>query len=245
MYDRRAVSTSKRKLIQPIDGPATYKGQVYRELYALIQNLDLAPGERLVEQDLSDRFGVSKTPIREALLQLGKDRLVDMVPHTGVTVSWLSLTDYEQQLFILDALELPALELVQRHATPEEFAAWDVDVDQIKTALAEGELRTYRSAIAALHAKMFATAGYPRLTELIAATQQALYRYGVLLVDPSADAQERELDIVVERFELLRGGDVVGAAKLVRAHHQAQLEVVRALVEGRDARIMPFLIEGQ
>jgi DNA-binding GntR family transcriptional regulator len=239
------VPAAKRKLIQPIDGPATYKGQVYRELYGLIQNLDLAPGERLVEQDLSDRFGVSKTPIREALLQLGKDRLVDMVPHTGVTVSWLSLPDYEQQLFILDALELPALELVRRHATPDEFASWDGDIDEIKSALGKGELKTYRSAIAALHAKMFAVAGYPRLTEMISATQQALYRYGVLLVDPSQEAQARELEIVVERFELLRGGNALGAAGLVREHHQAQLDGARAMVERRDPTIMPFLLEGQ
>src|SRR5690242_10506181 len=97
-------------------GARTYKSAVYETLYELIQHLELPPGERLVEADLSTRFRVSKTPIREALLMLAKDGLVEVVPHVGATVSWLTLEDYEQNLFILDAIELPALRLVADRA---------------------------------------------------------------------------------------------------------------------------------
>src|SRR3978361_2320855 len=97
-----ASPPSERSDIRPIGGTRTYKYAVHRTLFEMIQNLDITPGERLVEQDLSERFHVSTQPIREALLLLEKDRLIEIVPHTGATVSWLSLADYEQHLFILD-----------------------------------------------------------------------------------------------------------------------------------------------
>lgn len=231
------------RAIEPIGGPKTYKLVVYRTLYDLIQGLDLAPGERLVEQDLSERFGVSKTPIREALLLLEKDRLIEMVPHTGATVSLLSLADLEQQLFLLDALELPALRLVGERASEQDFAGWATDVERLTAALEAGDLHAYRSGIAALHRSMFAAAGYPRLTEMIATVQRALHRYGVLLVDSSDRERQRELEVVVRRFELVREGDVDGAVQLVQRHHATMLENARERVERGDARVAALLGE--
>lgn len=247
MYDRRMGASARRGAarVKPISGANTYKYAVYRTVYDLIQNLELAPGERLVEQDLSERFGVSKTPIREALLLLEKDRLIEMVPHTGTTVSWLSLADYEQQLFVLDALELPALQRVGDRATEQDFELWAQDVAAIQTAFASDDLRTYRATIARLHRAMFAAAGYPRLTELIASVQQALYRYGVLLIDPLERERASELEIVVRRFELLRRGDVAGTVALVERRHAEALATARERVAKRDPAVMPFLLEGQ
>ncbi|MDO8189446.1 GntR family transcriptional regulator [Conexibacter sp. JD483] len=231
--------------IEPISGSNTYKQTVYRTVYRLIQNLDLAPGERLVEQDLSERFGVSKTPIREALLLLEKDRLIEMVPHTGATVSWLSLADYQQQLFILDALELPALQLVGDKATADDFSAWASEIAAIEAAFRDSDLRTYRELVAGLHRQMFAVAGYPRLTELIASVQQALYRYGVLFVDSQEHARGRELEIVVRRLELLREGAVTGVVELVQGHHAWMLATARERVARRDPAVMQYLLDGQ
>jgi DNA-binding GntR family transcriptional regulator len=232
-------------VIAPITGASTYKQAVYRTLYDLIQSLEMPPGTRLVEQDLSDRFGVSKTPIREALLLLEKDQLIEMVPHNGATVSWLSLADYEQQLFILDALELPALKLVSERASAEDFARWADDVKLLSGALERQDFSTYRGAIASLHREMFSAAGYPRLTELIGTIQRALYRYGVLLVDTSEQDQQRELEVVVKRFELVAAGDARGATRLIQRHHAVMLKDARARITDGDPRIMRFLIEGQ
>jgi DNA-binding GntR family transcriptional regulator len=235
---------SEQPLISPIGGSKTYKYVVYDTLHEMIQNLDIAPGERLVEQDLSERFQVSKTPIREALLLLEKDRLIELVPHTGATVSWLSLADYEQHLFILDALESPAMKLVSERASVSEFMAWQADVDAIQRALRDNDLRTYRNAIRALHNKMFGAAGFPRLTEMIAAVVQAIYRYGVLFTDSSPEECERECEIVVRRFELLRRGQVDGAIELVTRSHAAMLEGAYARVARREPYVMRHLLEG-
>jgi len=78
----------------------TYTSTLIDVLYELIQNLELTPGTRLTEAALAKRFGVSKTPVREALMLLEREGLVTIVPHAGATVTWLTLEDYEQQLFI-------------------------------------------------------------------------------------------------------------------------------------------------
>jgi DNA-binding GntR family transcriptional regulator len=229
--------------IEPIKGPGTFKNSVYTTLHSLIQNLNIPPGKRLVEQSLSERFEVSKTPVREAMLMLEKDRLIEMVPHTGATVSWLSLTDYEQQLFILDALELPALALVGDAAKEADFADWEKDVAEICGAFTHGDLSRYRRAVASLHRRMFAAAGYPRLTELIAQVQEALYRYGVLLVDSDEGERQRELDVVVQRFECVRSGDIAAAQNLVKSRHAKMLERVRERVRDRDEALVAYIVE--
>ncbi|MDX6562330.1 MAG: GntR family transcriptional regulator, rspAB operon transcriptional repressor [Gaiellales bacterium] len=240
-----ASPPSERSDIRPIGGSKTYKYAVHRTLFEMIQNLDIAPGERLVEQDLSERFQVSKTPIREALLLLEKDRLIEIVPHTGATVSWLSLADYEQHLFILDALETPAMRLVSERASMSEFMSWQSEVDEVLQALSDNDLRRYRVAAGSLHNKIFSAAGFPRLTEMITAAVQALYRYGVLFIDSSPEERDRECEIVVRRVELLRRGEVDAAIELVTARHAAMLESAFVRVARCDPHVMRHLLEGQ
>ena len=90
-------------------GLRTYKAAIYDTLTRMISELELLPGTRLVEADLAERFQMSKTPIREALLLLEADGLVKLEPYQGATVTWLSLDEYEELLFIQDALEQPSL----------------------------------------------------------------------------------------------------------------------------------------
>jgi DNA-binding GntR family transcriptional regulator len=66
---------------------STYKVAVYNTLREEIKTLDLQPGERLVEELLPARFGISKTPIREALLLLESDRLIELILHAGGAVT--------------------------------------------------------------------------------------------------------------------------------------------------------------
>ncbi len=251
MYDGSVVGSRavggrpRRARVAPLAGPLTYTKAAYNELHGLIQSLELAPGERLVESELSERFGFSKTPIREALHALEKDRLVEIAPHIGATVTWLSLADYEQQLFILDALELPALELVAGRASSEDFGRWDAAMAMIIEAFNAGDRTLYRTCIAKLHRAIFAAAGYPRLTELVEAVQQALYRYGVLFIDPLRNERAQELRTVRMRLQLIKNRDPAGAATLVRQQHASLLETARTQVARRKPSVMRHLREGR
>jgi DNA-binding GntR family transcriptional regulator len=229
--------------IDPLDHRArrTYKQRVYLTLYDLIQNLKILPGARLVEADLVARFGVSKTPIREALLLLEKDRLVSAVPHVGATVTWLSLQEYEQRLFVLDALEQPALERIVDRIGPDEIARCTEIVKAIEAAYGAGDDVSYTEHVLQLHSALFAAAGYPLLTEMVQQVQESLRRYPKVFIRPFEEDWKVEFDTIVKRFDHVRKGEPAKAAAVVRKGHARLLRAARKRVERQDPRVLAFL----
>ena len=80
----------------------------------------LRPGERLDEQSLAARFGVSRTPIREALMQLATAGLVTLQQRRGAFVAWLSLKEIIERFEVMAALEGACGALAARRITDEE-----------------------------------------------------------------------------------------------------------------------------
>ncbi len=222
----------------------TYTSTLIEVLYELIQSLELAPGTRLTEAALAKRFGVSKTPVREALLLLEREGLVTIVPHAGATVTWLTVEDYEQQLFIQDALELPSLPMIAERLTMVDAAACGQLITEIGRMRAARDAVRYQQLVIRLHLELFGAARYPRLTQLIAGIQRSLRRYHPVFVRPFDANWDQEYDIVVRRFLHLRDGDPDTAARVVRQGHEAMLAFARERVEVRDPIVMPYLYPG-
>ena len=225
---------------------STYKVAVYKTLREEIKTLELQPGERLVEELLSERFGISKTPIREALLLLESDRLVELVPHVGGTVTWMSLTEYEQELFLLDALELPALERVAERASEEDLARWDAKAAELRSLARSKDTQSmiaYRSLACELHEDVFSISGYPRLVRIVASTLMFLFRYSVLFIDrdPSKKPLEHEVGIMAARIQHLRERDAAAADAVVRRGHAEQLKRAKERVAAGDPLVMRYL----
>ena len=80
----------------------------------------LRPGERLDEQSLAARFGVSRTPIREALMQLATAGLIELQPRRGAFVASLSLRDVIERFEVMAALEGACAALAARRITESE-----------------------------------------------------------------------------------------------------------------------------
>jgi DNA-binding GntR family transcriptional regulator len=240
------VSTADRatSVIAPLGKSIkrTYKMAVFESLYELIQTLMLPPGERLVEADLAARFGVSKTPVREALLLLEQEGLVTTVPHVGATVTWLSLEDYEQRLFILDALEQSALPLVVERITPDEIEACDHLVGSIVDAYMARDESRYSQLVIQLHASLFAAARYPLLTQLINSMQQSLRRYTIVFVHHFEENWKQELAVVTQRFEHVRRGDALAAAAAVQQGRARMVDFARERVQMQDPWVWRYMM---
>jgi DNA-binding GntR family transcriptional regulator len=88
---------------------SSVRAQVYAMAQEEIVALELKPGQPLSEKELSIRYGVSRTPVREALLQLADDDLVDIYPQAGTFVSRISVQGVMEAQFIREALECAAL----------------------------------------------------------------------------------------------------------------------------------------
>src|SRR5437868_12655703 len=86
-------------------GAASLVELVVRRLRAEILSGELAPGERIVEEQLTRRFGTSRAPLREALRLLGQQGLVEHSPRRGVRVTRLSARDIGELFTLRDALE--------------------------------------------------------------------------------------------------------------------------------------------
>lgn len=200
----------------PLDVP-TFKRAAYDLLRDMIVWFEIAPGQRLVESELAGRLAVSKTPVREALALLEADGLVESTPYRGASVGWLTVTEMEEQAFLVDALEVPAFPLVVEHITHDEIADVAALVEALKRARRTRDERAYGVSLVAMHGALFRATGFPRLRRLIATVVGPVgLRYDSALVYPFPDAWDLHLKLTVGRFEALRRRDAEGAQAVVR-----------------------------
>ncbi len=100
--------------ITPLDEPSSLKDHAYRRIKTAILNLELKPGEPLIEGELAERLRISKTPVRDALTELRREGLVTKIPYSGTFVSKITPEDIGEIIQIRAVLEA----LAARLATP-------------------------------------------------------------------------------------------------------------------------------
>ena len=86
------------------------KEKVYGAIKEKIIDFSYKPGQQLIEQNLSNEFGVSKSPVREALHRLEGDGLVQLIPYRGAFVTSISMKEFEEIYQLREALEIYCLE---------------------------------------------------------------------------------------------------------------------------------------
>jgi DNA-binding GntR family transcriptional regulator len=106
----RVITRSRR-----LHGGATWE-HVYELLREAIVAVELEPGQRLSENELALRIGVSRTPIREAIVRLRDDRLVEIVPQLGTFVTRISPAAVADAQFVRESLECAAVKLAAKRA---------------------------------------------------------------------------------------------------------------------------------
>jgi len=136
---------------------ASSHADAYDQLLAAIDSGELPPGSRLRESQLAERFGISRTPVREALRRLEAQGLVAHEPHRGVVVAQLDYDQLGELYAVREVLEGTAARLAARHASPEEIeilrdlAATHAAMVDDPQALAEANKRFHRQINRACH----------------------------------------------------------------------------------------------
>ncbi|MGR8918914.1 MAG: GntR family transcriptional regulator [Gammaproteobacteria bacterium] len=100
----------------------TSADRVFEALQDAIVRGELAPGSRVGEADLAERFGTSRGPLREALRRLESRRLVERKPHVGVRIATLDHAALIEIYFLREALEGMAARLAAEHMSVDEIA---------------------------------------------------------------------------------------------------------------------------
>lgn len=83
---------------------------IEKDLRRAIVELKLQPGARLSEQDIATRLGVSRQPVREAMIRLANSRLIEIRPHRGTVVARISAREMTEALFVRQAVEIAVVE---------------------------------------------------------------------------------------------------------------------------------------
>ena len=106
----------------------TAKDYVLRLLQSNIRTLELAPGSQISENELSAVLGISRTPIREALAELSKVRLVEVVPQKKTTVAYIDYDLVEEACYMRNTLETALMEPVCQLATEEDLVGMEENI---------------------------------------------------------------------------------------------------------------------
>lgn len=193
----------------------TLRAQVREELLARMRTGEVQPGEGINEVKLAAELGVSRTPLREALIALESEGQIESEAGLGFRFRPLSRNELRELAPIMAALEALALELTDLADLPDlgtTLAQMAADFSQ--------EVAEHRLVISKddeWHGVMLSRCPNSRLLDLIATTRQAVHRYESLLV-PGETMVERvaaEHGLIAER---LIAGDVPGAVVALRAN---------------------------
>src|SRR5204863_7670713 len=102
---------------------------VYAALRDAIVSTELEPGRQISENEIADRLGVSRTPVREALARLRDDQLVQIVPQLGTFVSRISVAGVDDAQFLREALECSAVRLAAERVDAADVAELRVIIE--------------------------------------------------------------------------------------------------------------------
>ncbi len=146
-------------------------------LQAEIENGELAPGSLLDEKALTERFAVSRTPVREALQQLAALDLVRMTPRQGVTVAKLSVNKVRSMLEFISEVEGVLATLAARRLTPNVEAVLRERLAACQHALALSDAAAYASANADFHDWIYQTSRNAHMVSMLKTTRRMIKRY--------------------------------------------------------------------
>ena len=190
-----------------------------------------APGYQAMEQEVALELGMSRTPVREALIRLSKEGLVEVVPRRGMRVLPVSPTDMEEIYEILTALEVMAAEiLAARKPGAAELKPLITATSAMEKALQKDDLDAWAAADELFHERLILMAGNKMLSDAVMSYWDRAHRARMftLRLRPSPVNSTREHMALVDR---LAEGDAAGAAAVNLAHRQRADRDWLAIVE--------------
>ena len=152
---------------------------VFNTLRQAILRGELKPGERLMEIQLANKLGVSRTPIREAIRKLELEGLVLMIPRRGAEVAEITEKSLRDVLEVRGALEELAVKLASQKITDEQITELRVADKEFEQALNSGDVTVYAEADVKFHDVIYHATDNQRLIQLLFNLREQMYRYRV------------------------------------------------------------------
>lgn len=220
----------------PVSHPAPLENltlwqRVHGHLREQILSGELEPGAELAEVALSEKLGVSRGPVREALGRLASEGLVTVRPRRGAVVRSLSKEEFLELYQVREALEMMAVRLAVPRLSKEDFE----ELERLNQAMARhaerDEIDQFFTANVAFHGRLLEASGNVKLQELYRQLVGQLGRYRLRSLTLRGNLQRS----VAEHAALLRAakrGDAERAAHLMCEHIRVPQRGLKALNDG-------------
>ncbi|MEO9009514.1 MAG: GntR family transcriptional regulator [Nakamurella sp.] len=242
MEERRAADAVGLGVLESIDGwvvpnfgsRANLRQQVAEVLRGAVITGEMQPGVLYSAPMLAEKFGVSATPVREAMLDLVKEGLIETVRNKGFRVTDLTDTELDELAEVRMLIEVPTVSSIAERYSP----AWDATIAQLRTNAAEivtyaekRDLIAYVEADRRFHLGLLSLAGNHHLVEVVAGLRARSRLYGLEEL-AAQGALTRSAAEHAELLDLVQVNDAQRAGSLMRRH----IGHVRGVWAGRPDR---------
>lgn len=205
--------------------------KAYHELKHRILTNQFQGGEYILEDELAKLLGMSRTPLREALVQLQNEGHIQMVPRRGARIVPLTLEDMLEIYDLLKTLEAHAAELVAKRPDRKQIAnELDALVDDMRTALAHDKLDEWATSNELFHRNLVASSKNGRLIKFCSTLLDQSHRVRVFtlrLRKPPNRSTENHAELI----RAIRKGDSERARSIHVRHKEQWLDELREIAE--------------
>lgn len=201
------------------------QGLVLPVLRESIVEGELGAGERLSEAEIARRLGVSRTPVREALGALERERLVTVVPRLGAFVRTVTEADVDEIYVVREALDVLATRLAVERVTPVGLAQLEEVVAVMRAAVAVDDHRAYVGALDRFYALLMRLSGNATLETLHASLLGPVRR--LRRISMSREGRMKRSFAQIEKIAAAIAMHDVGAADLMREQIARARETVK------------------
>ena len=205
---------------------------VFNTLRQAILRGELKPGERLMEIQLANKLGVSRTPIREAIRKLELEGLVLMIPRKGAEVAEITEKSLRDVLEVRKALEELAVQLACDKITEEEITELKVAAEDFKKIIKSHDITQIAEADVRFHDVIYLATDNQKLIQLLNNLREQMYRYRVeyLKREEVFPQLMMEHEEIIQRIE---NKDKKKASEIVCEHIDNQVEAVMDVIRAK------------
>lgn len=203
---------------------------VFNTLRQAILKGELEPGERLMEIQLAERLGVSRTPIREAIRKLELEGLVVMVPRKGAEVASISEKNLKDVLEVRRALEELAVQIACERMTEEKLGELKEVLKEFKRAVKSKDLTAITEVDVKFHDVIYLATDNQRLIQILYNLREQMYRYRMEYIKDSS----QHLSLIKEHEEIIQSienKDKERAARAAINHIDNQEHFVKSSIK--------------
>ena len=187
-----------QNLTRTNSAPTSLKQKVYANLQKSIIELEYKPGELLRKHELCKEFGISRTPLSEAIALLMQDGLVEVVPQAGTYVAKLSMNDLHEGAFIREAIEIAAIKLLADIITEPQLVNLRRNLRLQRVFIDDRDFQGFYALDAQFHAMLLNFTGFEKLNRVADGAWMNVNRVRSLLMPIAGrveETYEEHLDI--------------------------------------------------